>query len=129
MYEYCFEPDLLVLFAPESASPTDSEPIEIDYKEIEESFYRALQRLESDKANKEALQKSLNTENDMLEFHTSTDAQLYTVVAEPKSNAQQQTAYLLDIRNFLIIFLFAWFIFTSYTKLKNTLKAYTGGKD
>ena len=31
MYEYCFEPDLLVLFSPESASPTDSEPIEIDY--------------------------------------------------------------------------------------------------
>ena len=129
MYEYCFEPDLLVLFSPESASPTDSEPIEIDYEKIEESFYRALQRLESDKANKEALQKSLNTDNDMLEFHTATDAQLYTVVAEPKSNAQQQTAYLLDIRNFLIIFLFAWFIFTSYTKLKNTLKAYTSGKD
>lgn len=129
MNGYYVKFDILGSESPQIGSPTDSNTTEIDYKEIEECFYRALSRVEQDRSDKEALKRALNTDSDMLTFATGTDAQLYTVVAEPTSSAQQTTAYLLDIRNFLIIFLFAWFIFTSYSKLKNTLKSYTGGKD
>ena len=101
--------------------------VEIDYKQIEDCYYNALKRVEQEKADKEALRNMTKSEQiDVVDFATSTDAKLYTVTtaAAPVSSAQQSVAYLLDIRNILLIFLFAYFLINVYSKLKYTLSKY-----
>ncbi len=110
-------------------TPTDSNII-IDYDKLEDTFYDALQRIEEDKKVQEQIEKdkqalkSINENNsDLLEFSSSTDANLYTVntVAEPTTSTQQQTAYILDIRNILLILLLFYFAFSIYSKIKTTM--------
>ena len=102
---------------------TQGDAIEIDYQRIEDSFYNALQK-----------SKEIQSEpaiDDYIEFNTSTDANYYTVgvSAAPTTSAQQNTIYLLDVRNILLLFLFTYFIFNTYRMLKNTLMSYLGGKN
>lgn len=111
----------------EESSNNSENIIEIDYQELEDAYYRALKRVETEKANREALEQALVEEDsDLVEFTSETDARFYSVgvVAPPTSSAEQRTAYLLDIRNILIIILFAWFLTTVYSKLKNLLMKY-----
>lgn len=67
----------------------------------------------------------------VVEFDSDTDSKFYTVVEAdpPASSSDQLTGYLLDIRNILLIFLFTYFIFHTYTMLKNSLKSYLGGNN
>lgn len=106
--------------------------VDIDYKQIEIAYYNALKQIELEKANREALEKATQQEkSDVVQFASSTDARLYTtkLADAPASSAQQQVAYLLDIRNILLIFLLSYFVINAYTKLKNTLSKYYGGAD
>lgn len=110
-------------------TPTDSNII-IDYDKLEDTFYDALQRIEEDKKVQEQIEKdkqalkSINENNsDLLEFSSSTDANLYTVetVVAPTTSEQQQLAYILDIRNILLILLLFYFAFSIYSKIKTTM--------
>ena len=104
----------------------DPEQVEIDYQKIEESMYNALKRLDTENKVQEMVKSSNEPDTDVVEFSTSTDARLMTgqVVAAPTSSAQQTTAYLLDIRNILLLFLFIYFLITVYQRIKNTLSNY-----
>lgn len=101
-------------------SPTPEPPV-IDYDQIEDAFYNALYRLDQEQQNRAAL-----SDSDLVEFATGTDARLLTgsTSAAPTSSAQQSAAYLLDIRNVLVLFLFIWFLVTVYSKIKNLLTNY-----
>ena len=101
----------------------NQESFEIDYSEIEKSLYNALKRIEDEKALQD-MHKSVDS--DLVEFSSETDSDMLTgsVVAEPDSTAQQQTIYLLDIRNILLIFLLTYFVITIYSRLKNSLTRY-----
>lgn len=113
----------------EKSSPTDSSDsqnsFEVDYDQIEKAMYNALKRLDTENKFQEAV-KSSDSDNDVVEFSSSTDARMLTgsVVDAPTSSAQQQTTYLLDIRNILLLFLFIYFLVTIYSKLKNLLINY-----
>lgn len=113
----------------EKSSPTDTtdneNSFEVDYDQIEKAMYNALKRLDTENKVLEAV-KSSDQDNDVVEFSSSTDARMLTgsVVAAPTSSAQQQTTYLLDIRNILLLFLFIYFLVTIYSKLKNLLINY-----
>lgn len=67
----------------------------------------------------------------VVEFASDTDSKFYTVIEAdpPASSTDQLTGYLLDIRNLLLLFLFTYFIFHTYTMLKNSLKSYLGGNN
>lgn len=70
--------------------------------------------------------RSVYADNEVVDFDSSTDDNLYTVTPAdaPTSSVQQQTIFLLEIRNILLIFLFSWFILTIYSKLKNLIINY-----
>ena len=99
---------------------TDSLRSEIDYQKIEDAFYNALNRVNEDNTSQEGYFSEV-VNSDLVNFHTSTDSELMTckVVAPPTSCAEQSTAYLLDIRNILFLFLSVYFILTSYSKIKS----------
>ena len=103
-------------------SPSDSVRYEIDYEEIENAFYRALNRVNEDNTSQEGVISEV-VYSDLVQFHTSTDAELMTCKVEVPltSCAEQSTAYLLDIRNILFLFLSIYFIFTSYSKIKSSI--------
>lgn len=113
----------------EKSTPTDSSDsensFEVDYDQIEKAMYNALKRLDSENKVQEAAKIS-DQDNDVVEFSSRTDARMLTgsVVDAPTSSAQQQTTYLLDIRNILLLFLFIYFLVTIYSKLKNLLINY-----
>lgn len=115
---------------------TDTDAVFIDYEVLGDTIYVNTHDALADYYNEhpEFLRSnSLLSENenvgtsDTLEFSTSTDSKLYTVetVGAPSSVAQQELAYLLDIRNILLLFLLIYFVITMYSKLKNTLISYT----
>lgn len=109
-----------------STDTTDNENnFEVDYDQIEKAMYNALKRLDTENKFQEAVKSSVQ-DNDVVEFSSSTDARMLTgsVVDAPTSSAQQQTTYLLDIRNILLLFLFIYFLVTIYSKLKNLLINY-----
>lgn len=60
--------------------------------------------------------------DDVVVFNSETDATMYTVFAAspPTSSAAQQTVYLLEIRNILLIFMLGYFCLIFYSKIKNT---------
>ena len=96
---------------------TDSERIEVDYQKIEDAFYNALYRVESEKLNDSGQvlveQQFISDSNyPLVEFATPTDSSLMTckVEAPPTSCVEQSTSYLLDIRNILFLFLSVYFI-------------------
>lgn len=101
---------------------TDAE--QIDYEEIENAFYNALVEFNESQEADSVSSNSLNS--DVLEFASSTDSKLYTVRSDAPltSIEEQQTAYLLDVRNILLIFLFSYFLLTVYFKLKVMIKKY-----
>lgn len=119
----------------------DSEPIDTstlgdaDYgtfkEDMEQCFYNALDKYFSDNPiiiNNNNIDSSLASSNDALEFATSTDSKLYTVQVAGNgatSSPQQATAYILEIRNLLIIFMFCWLAITIYSKVKNLIINYT----
>lgn len=113
----------------EKSTPTDTTDnennFEVDYDQIEKAMYNALKRLDTENKVQEAV-KSSDQDSDVVEFSSSTDARMLTgsVVDAPTSSAQQQTTYLLDIRNILLLFLFIYFLVTIYSKLKNLLINY-----
>lgn len=105
------------------ASSTDA--IQIDYQELEDTFYDALIRYENDfqlRSNSTEFQ----SDDSIVEFNSSTDATMYTVGVDvaPTSSAQQNTILLLEIRNLLLIFLFSWLLLTAYSKIKNLMINY-----
>lgn len=102
---------------------TQGDAIEIDYQRIEDSFYNALQKSKQIQAE--------SSVDDYIEFSSVTDSAYYTVgvSAPPTTSAEQNTIYLLDVRNILLLFLFTYFIFNTYRMLKNTLISYLGGKN
>lgn len=107
---------------------SDTDAVEIDYQKLEDSYYNALKRYELEKSFQESLSKGNNVEDtDLVDFSSDTDATLYTVGVDavPTTCAQQSTAFLLDIRNILLIFLLTYFCLTIYSKLKTTLINYT----
>ena len=107
---------------------SDSERVEVDYQKIEEAFYNALNRVESEKLNDSGQvlveQQVIPDSNyPLVEFATPTDSSLMTckVDVPPASCVEQSTAYLLDIRNILFLFLSVYFILTSYSKIKSSV--------
>lgn len=109
----------------EQSSPTDAESIQIDYEKIEDAYYNALKRVELEKEDVNRV--SVSSDSDVVEFGSDTDARYYTLgdVDAPTKCTQQQTLYLLDIRNILLIILLFYFCVTIYSKLKTTLINYT----
>lgn len=113
----------------DTASNTDA--VEIDYQKIEDSMYnsfsKALKEYNTQSSDNTKLSVSPSVSTDYVEFATSTDSKLYTCElseGHASSVAVQEVAYLLDIRNILLIFLFIYFIFSMYGKLKSTLINY-----
>lgn len=128
--KYMYDENILLFYRDiEKSTPTDSSDnennFEVDYDQIEKAMYNALKRLDTENKFQEAV-KSSDQDNDVVEFSSSTDARMLTgsVVDAPTSSAQQQTTYLLDIRNILLLFLFIYFLVTIYSKLKNLLINY-----
>ena len=127
-----YEENILFDGDSKTSTPNDSEPtstpdkVDIDYNEIEKAMYNALKRLDTE--NKVQEMAKSEPESDVVVFSSSTDAQMLTgqTAVVPTSSAQQTTAYLLDIRNILLIFLFAYFVITVYSKIKNSLINYLG---
>lgn len=103
----------------------DSGQVVIDYSEIEKAMYNALKRLDTENKVQEQVYQD-NIESDLVQFASGTDARLMTcsTTAAPTSSAQQSTAYLLDIRNILLLFLIVYFLITMYSKIKNLLLNY-----
>lgn len=122
------ENDLHTTGDSEISSESTSQPIEIDYEKIEQAYYNALSKIEQEKADKAAMKKAVSEDN-TLEFSSATDAKLYTVglVAPSTSVDEQQTAYILDIRNILLIFLLVYFCISIYGKLKTSLSNFYRG--
>lgn len=126
-----YEKNLLLYRDIEKSSSTDSTDsqdsgeVVIDYSEIEKAMYNALKRLDTENKVQEQVYQD-NIESDLVEFASGTDASLMTVstTAAPTSSAQQSTAYLLDIRNILLLFLIVYFLITMYSKIKNLLLNY-----
>lgn len=58
-----------------------------------------------------------------VEWGSSTDATFYTVEVEGgvSSVAEQQTAYLLDLRNIILIIFLSFLVIKFYQMLKNTI--------
>ena len=83
-----------------------------DKEEREEIIYNAIDKYFSEHPivinNSSVNTRSVSSSNDdLLDFSSSTDAKLYTVGVvgdAPTSSAQQTTLYLLDTRNILLIF-------------------------
>lgn len=107
---------------------SDSERAQVDYQKIEDAFYNALNRIESEKLNDSSQvlveqQVIPDTNYSLVEFATPTDSSLMTCKVEvpPASCVEQSTAYLLDIRNILFLFLSVYFILTSYSKIKSSV--------
>ena len=61
--------------------------------------------------------------SELLEFDSG-DVKYYTVEAQADSSAAQTVAYLVDIRNILLIFLLVWLILSLYYRLKNTISSF-----
>lgn len=127
-----YEKNILFFGDIESDPSTPTDAIEVDYSEIGVQVYvntyNALKDYYSD------YPQSNNIEVDYVdslpvEFTTETDAKLYTgaTVASPTSNGQQQTAYLLDVRNILLIFLLGYFVMHFYSRLKHLIINYFEG--
>ena len=107
---------------------SDPERVEVDYQKIEDAFYNALNRIESEKSSDPGQvlveQQVIPDSNySLVEFATPTDSSLMTckVEAPPTSCVEQSTSYLLDIRNILFLFLSVYFILTSYSKIKSSV--------
>lgn len=68
--------------------------------------------------------------SDVLQFATNTDATLYTVTTQSAigSADAQSVALMLEIRNIILIFFFAWFITYLIRIIKNTVMKFTKGK-
>lgn len=105
---------------------TDTNATEIDYQKLEQCYYNAIKRLDYEKSVQDQI-RNVSPDSDLVEFSSETDAKLYTVGVDvaPTTCAQQNTTYLLDIRNILLIFLLAYFCITVYSKLKTTMINYT----
>lgn len=122
--------------APGEDTATDTDAVFIDYEVLGDTIYVNTHDALADYYSEHPeflysgslLSTNENSEStDSLEFSTSTDSRLYTVetVGSPSSVAEQELAYLLDIRNILLLFLLIYFIITMYSKLKHTLISYT----
>lgn len=90
---------------------------EIDYEQIEKAVYRALSNY------KENNIQAIDSQSNLVEFNTETDARLYTVhtVAPPTSSAEQTTIILYDIRNIIFLFLSVYLVLTVYSRIKNAV--------
>lgn len=115
----------------QTPSDAQKETSEIDYQEIENAFYNALTRINEENEQDDEFRDSTQTIDDYVTFSSLSDANYYTVGvdAPPASSSEQSTIYLVDIRNILLLFLFAYFVFHTYIMLKNSLSAYLGGKN
>lgn len=117
-----------ILFDWDSSEPvaTGTDAFEIDYQKLEQCYYNALKRLDTEKSVQDQV-KNVSPDSDLVEFSSETDAKFYTVGVDvaPTTCAQQNTTYLLDIRNILLIFLLTYFCITVYSKLKTTMINYT----
>lgn len=70
-----------------------------------------------------------NHSSDMVEFATGTDSKLYTATAVSVGSADQQAvAYMLDIRNCMLLFMLLWFVLYLVKTIKNTFIKFTKGK-
>lgn len=112
----------------DTASENDAS---IDYDElgsiIYENTYNAMRDYYDDYP--QTIVTSEFVDSPAVEWASDTDSRLYTgsLTVAPTSSAQQSAAYLLDIRNVLLIFLLGWFILTVYSKIKNLFINYFGG--
>lgn len=97
---------------------TDASIAPVDYDKIEKAFYNALVEYQDNNSSATPI-----IESDLVEFASPCDAQLLTlkVAAAPTSSEQQATAFMADIRNLLFLFLICYFVFTVYSKLKNSV--------
>lgn len=104
------------------ASPSDA-----SYNDIYNAVYDALNDFYND-YNDDVFND--NVKDSVLDFDDSTDDKLYTVgVQAPLSSLEEQnTAYLLDVRNLLLIFLLIWFVYTFYSKLKHVIFRFHGSR-
>lgn len=103
----------------------------IDYEELGDIIYQNTYNAMRD-YYEDHPQTSVTSEfidSPAIEWATDTDSRLYTgsLTVAPTSSAQQSAAYLLDIRNVLLIFLLGWFVLTVYSKIKNLFINYFGG--
>ena len=103
-----------------------------DFKEdMEQCFYNALDKYFTDNPivyNVAYHDNGLASITDALQYASSTDAKLYTVSVAgdgATSSPQQATAYLLELRNLFLIFVFTWLAITVYSKIKNLIINYT----
>ena len=121
------EDDILYNGDSEESFASDSDAIEIDYEKIEDAYYNALKRIETEKEVQNLINDDSVNDSDLVEFSSETDAHLYTVgVADATTTcSQQQLTYILDIRNILLLFLFCYFCLSVYSKLKTTMINYT----
>lgn len=99
-------------------------------EDMEQCFYNALDKYYTDNSiiYNNVVTSNLASENDALEYASSTDSKLYTVQVAgdgATSSPQQATAYLLEIRNLILILIFVWLVVTIYSKIKNLIINYT----
>ena len=80
----------------------------------------------------EESERAEDSNNDLVEFASSTDSRLYTATVESSlgSTSEQTVAYILDIRNILLLFLLIWFSIYLINMIKKTvIKFMKGRKD
>ena len=74
--------------------------------------------------------ESESSDADIVEFASGTDSKLYTATVEssPASTGEQTVAYMLDIRNILLLFLLIWFSVYLINMIKKTVLKFMKGK-
>lgn len=134
MYEKDFTMSKLFYINNNSDNTSTLTDAEEEQKQLEESIYNAIDKYYTDNPRDYTISVDSSryvidsTENDALEFASSTDSTLYTVTVAgggATSSPQQATALLLEIRNLILIFMFAWICITLYSKIKNLMINYT----
>ena len=104
------------------STPTDA--TENDYESVYEAVYNALLDYNTDSSSN-TRSVATQSDSDMIEFATSTDATMYTVSADPLTCGQQSAMYLLEIRNLLLIFILGYFVLNLFYRFKNTVFSFT----
>lgn len=126
MYEKDNTNDLLPYRDSESSTSSDS--LDLIYDACYNGVYNALNDYNTFGTRSVRSSEVVNaSDNDAVEFATTTDSTLYTVTAvnAPTSSAQQAVTYLLEIRNILLIFVLLWLSITLYSKIKNLMINYS----
>lgn len=79
----------------------------------------------------DAMESEQSENANIVEFASSTDSKLYTATtsSSPVTTGEQTVAYILDIRNILLLFLLVWFSIYLVNMIKKTVLKFMKGRE